>query len=416
MKKRNCYLGFLILIFSSIYSQKIDTDSLLVVATKQINSGENYPKAIQLCQLGIRKAPTYLDFHVAIGRVYKITNQQDSARYYFNYVIEKNPVYKDAFLNLINLEIEQKNIQNANNAMNKALELYPEDQNFNYQKLRVVGLENNDAKSIEYLKKLISKYPNDASLKLELIGIKTRSSSDRIGLSINNTSFSRNEIEPYQIMSFQYIRERKKITIIGKLNYFNRNNPENISNNGLQYEFESYFVNNKHSYSYANISVSNDLVFPKLRLNYSYFHNISKGLEGDIGVRYTKANNKDFYAGVIGLGKYFGSYWVNLKSNLQFDENKIYPSFTAITRYYFDTKYDYASLIVGFGKSPDEKIDLGLFQDRITLNSFRIGAGFFKLISKHYCLGLQTVLNNQEYKQNSFQNEIDVFVSAQYKF
>jgi hypothetical protein len=80
MKKRNCYLGFLILIFSSIYSQKIDTDSLLVVATKQINSGENYPKAIQLCQLGIRKAPTYLDFHVAIGRVYKITNQQDSAR------------------------------------------------------------------------------------------------------------------------------------------------------------------------------------------------------------------------------------------------------------------------------------------------------------------------------------------------
>jgi YaiO family outer membrane protein len=416
MKKRNCYLGFLILIFSSIYSQKIDTDSLLVVATKQINSGENYPKAIQLCQLGIRKAPTYLDFHVAIGRVYKITNQQDSARYYFNYVIEKNPVYKDAFLNLINLEIEQKNIQNANNAMNKALELYPEDQNFNYQKLRVVGLENNDAKSIEYLKKLISKYPNDASLKLELIGIKTRSSSDRIGLSINNTSFSRNEIEPYQIMSFQYIRERKKITIIGKLNYFNRNNPENISNNGLQYEFESYFVNNKHSYSYANISVSNDLVFPKLRLNYSYFHNIRKGLEGDIGVRYTKANNKDFYAGVIGLGKYFGSYWVNLKSNLQFDENKIYPSFTAITRYYFDTKYDYASLIVGFGKSPDEKIDLGLFQDRITLNSFRIGAGFFKLISKHYCLGLQTVLNNQEYKQNSFQNEIDVFVSAQYKF
>jgi hypothetical protein len=67
-----------------IFAQKIDTDSLLTVANKQMSIEKNYPKAIELGLEGIKIAPKYLDFHIVLGRTYMITKQADSARYYFN--------------------------------------------------------------------------------------------------------------------------------------------------------------------------------------------------------------------------------------------------------------------------------------------------------------------------------------------
>lgn len=397
-------------------AQKIDTDSLLVKTSYELNTNKNYEKAIQMAHLGIEKAPDYLDFHLILGRSYMLTKQADSARFYLNHVIDKNPKYKDAFLYLTKLEIEEKNSPNANVTADKALQFYPEDKDFYILKLQAISLENDEEKTISFLTNLTKKYPTDSDLQQQLIELKYKSVSDRLGINYNITTFDRDGIGPWHLLGVQYVRERKKLSLIGRLNYADRHSLGSSINSGVQYELETYFKNNKKSYSNANLSFSNATVFPKLRLSYSYYHNLNKGWEGDIGMRYTKTTDKNLYAGVIGLSKYIGSYWLNFKSYWQSDEDKIHPAFTATARYYFDTKYDYFTILAGYGTSPDERALSDQLQQRIALNSYRIGVGYYKILFNHFCTGIQTGLNHQEYIPNNFQNEIDLSLSIQYKF
>lgn len=415
MKNTLFFIFLNFILNTSLFGQKIDTDSLLTKTLYEINTNKNYTKAIQLAKFGMKIAPDYLDFHLALGKSYMLTKEIDSSRIYFNQIIDKNPKYKDAFMYLAKLEIEEKNAPNALRTLDKALANYPEEKEFYLLKLQAIKLENDDEKSIAFLNYLSKKYPSDHSIQQELMELKSKSVSDRVGINYNYTTFSRDGVGPWHLLGLQYIRERKKLTLIGRINYADRHAFGN-NVNGVQYELETYFQNNKKSYSSANIAYSEAIVFPKLRLSYSYFHNFSKGWEADMGIRYTKTIDKDLYAGVVGIGKYIGSYWLNLRTYLQPDQDKIHPALTVTARYYFDTKYDYATFISGYGSSPDERVILGDFQKRVSLNSYRVGAGYYKLFYQHFHTGIQTVLNHQEYSPKKFQNEFDIAVSIQYKF
>ena len=406
---------FIFFISVCVYSQKIDTDSLLV-QTNNLIKLKKFSEAKKLALLGNKTAPDYLDFQLALGQIYLQTGKKDSARYYFKYVVDKNNKYKEAFAYLSNLELAENNIVQAKIVIDKGLQIYPDDEDFLFKKFQIINSENNDVDTIAFLETLKQKFPNNKKIQQELIQLKTKTASNRIGITYNNTSFSRNGVGPWHLIGLQYITEKKIASVIARINYAERYN-FNTKNTGLQYELESYFNTSKKTYSYVNVAYSaNDNVFPVLRLGYSFYYSFNKGWEADAGMRYTKTTNFEFYAAAFGIGKYIGPYWLNLKSYFQFFENKNYPSITATGRYYFNTKYDYLSAFIGTGTNPDERITLGQFENRFAFKSYRFGAGFNKILSQQYILGFQASFNNQEYKLKSFQNEFDFFVSLQYKF
>ncbi|MFV8327735.1 hypothetical protein [Flavobacterium sp. ZS1P14] len=206
-----------------IYSlKKIDIDSLVVVTNKLISVEKNYNKAIELGHLGIKKSPNYLDFHLALGRAYKMKNEIDSARYYFNYVIIKNPKYKEAFSYLTKLEIEQKNSKAAITVIDQALSFYPDEKDFYILKLQALNLEKDPKTTFDYLIFLVEKYPADTSLKDQLFDVKLNSFSDRIGISNTITFFNRSGVGPWNYTSLQYIKQLKNVTLIGRYNYNDR--------------------------------------------------------------------------------------------------------------------------------------------------------------------------------------------------
>ena len=129
-----------------VWAQKIDVDSLLNVASKEVNKDKNYESALKKTHLGMKLAPDYLDFHLLTGRIYQLTNVKDSARYYYNYVINKNPVYEDAFTYLINMDIEEKNYSDAEIVVNKAIEAHPGKKDFRYKKLAIYELQGRKRK------------------------------------------------------------------------------------------------------------------------------------------------------------------------------------------------------------------------------------------------------------------------------
>src|SRR6187431_1031021 len=115
MKHKN-YIKILFILFltlgigknNSLWAQKIDVDSLLHVAVKEVYKDKNYESALKKTQLGIKLTPDYLDFHLLRGRIYQLTNVKDSAQFYYKHVIDKNPAYEEAFTYLINMDIEEK--------------------------------------------------------------------------------------------------------------------------------------------------------------------------------------------------------------------------------------------------------------------------------------------------------------------
>lgn len=406
---------FLLGINLSALGQKTDVDSLLVKALKEVKENK-LESGLKKAQLGIRLAPDYLDFHLLAGRIHQLTKQNDSARYYFNYVIDKNPVYEDAFLYLINLNLDEEKYIEAEMLANKAIAVHPDKKYFKLKKWNVLQLKNDEKEEYQFLKTIGPEFPNDEEMKQRIFFLDSKINSDRVGANYSYTTFSRDNYGPWHLGSVQYIRERSWGSLIGRINYADRFAFDESIANGLQYEVESYIFTGRMSYSYLGAAYSDDIVFPKLRLGYSFFQNFKKGWEADLGFRFTKAEDREFKTGVIGIGKYIGSYWINFRTFIQNEKSDFYPAFTLTTRYYFDTRFDYLTVIAGYGTSPDERTTLGQFDQRVALDSYRIGGGYYRLFGAHYLTGIQATFNNQEYTPGLKQNELELSLMFQYKF
>ncbi|MEN2412758.1 YaiO family outer membrane beta-barrel protein [Flavobacterium mesophilum] len=418
----NCYkiahtcliLCFILFSVQNAKAQKVDTDSLLTVIIKDMQTKHpNYKLNIERALLGKKTAPDYLDFHLALGRNYDFVNVKDSARYYYNYVIDKNPKYQEAFIYLINLDIEEKKYDDGVAVANKAIELYPDEKAFRLKRIEFYSLQNDTENEAKYLKSIRAKFPNDPDIEQRLFELYSLINMDRVGAYYNYTTINRDGVGPWHLGSVDYLRQRSWGSLIGKVSYANRLAANSVMTSGLQFEVESYLFAKKKNYSYIDVAYSQDDAFPKLRLGYSFFHNFSKGWEADLGVRYILMNDdSDVKTLNIGIGKYFGSYWVNLRSYIQSEG----PSFTLTSRYYYKTKFDYVTLIAGYGTSPDDKTRSADYESRLSLRSYRLSAGFFKLIKSHYIAGFMITDNEQEYTANKFQTELDFAFVLQYKF
>lgn len=410
-------LFFCLFLFSvqNIKAQrKIDTDSLLnVIVTNMKTSHPNYKLNIQRALLGKKLAPEYLDFQLILGRNYDLTKVKDSARFYYNYVIDKNPVYEDAFIYLVNLDIEEKKYNDGLDLVNKAIELYPDNKNLRLKRIAIYSLQNDTVNEKKYLKSIRAKFPNDPQIEQLLYELYSKINFDRVGAYYNVTTIDRGGVGPWHFVSADYVRQRTWGSLIGRVNYTRRLSADAVMSSGLQFEGESYFFAKKNNYHYIDLAFSQDNAFPEWRFGYSYYHTFNKGWEADLGARYMiMQDNSDLKTLNVGVGKYLGSYWVNFRSYIQ----KGGTSFTITSRYYYKTKYDYVTLIAGYGTSPDDRTRAADYEARMFLRSYRLSAGFFKLIKSHYIFGLLITDNEQEYTANKFQTELDFAFLMQYKF
>lgn len=417
MRMKLKILFFFVGICSSVFAQKVNTDSLLVVTNNLLKSDfKDYTKAKKIAHQCIKVAPEYLDFYVSLGRIHKNEKSLDSARYYFNHVIDKNPKYKEAFVYLSQTELEAKNRKAALETIEKGIAMFPEEKDFYLAKLEVINNEENPKKSAEYLEFLSNKYPEDSGFQKELIEVKSNLKSNRIGTNYSFTAFNRDNYGPWHLTNINYLKQFRTFSLGGRVSYIDRRVSGTSANSGYLYEIESYFRTSKKSYSFANVGFGDKNVFPEFRFMYSYYLTLGKGFETEIGYRYNKQQDVELHTGIVAVGKYFKNNWINLRSSFLINEPKLYPSLTTTFRHYYQTKYDYFSLLLGYGTSPDERTTLTQFQQRVALSSYRFGAGYNKLFAKKYSIGLFSSFNRQEYYPEKFQNEYNITIDLSYLF
>lgn len=400
---------------NALCAQKINTDSLLVAIISDMQTSNNYEKNIEKCLLGKKIAPEYLDFQLLLGRNYELTNQKDSALYYYYKVIEKNPKYEEAYLYLINVITNEKKYTQAIDLTSKAITHHPNQIIFYHKQADLYDLIKDEEKRKSCLIETQKHFPEDTKTKDALIQLDKRYIHTRIGLNYNFTLVDRKEFGPWHLVHLEAVKEQKWGSIIGRISYAHRYNSANFISKGFQYEIESYLLMGKKNYSYWDIAYSNDYVFPKFRAGGSFFLTFTKGWEGDIGLRFIKTLNIDILTLVTGVSKYVGPYLFSLKGYLNNNKQKYNPVFSLNCRYYFDTKYDYINSNIGFGTSPDERTTIAQLQNRFNLNSYRMGLGYYHIFAKKIITGLQVNYNYQEFLPSLYQSEYEFALLLHYK-
>lgn len=400
---------------SLCYAQKIDVDSLLMAGLNSYRA-QAYEQAIQQGQLGVSLAPDYYDFHMLLGRSFLKTGQLVKAANYFDEVMQKAPVYKGAFTHAIQLKIKADEYEQAVVLVDKAIAAHPKEKQFYLTKLKLMYGSQDEHQRLRYLQELNARFPGDPSLLKAQKEAARQNSSMRVGVDHSYSTFNREGAGPWHITGIQFLWERKRMTLVGRLNYTDRRGGGSSLRSGLQYGVDAYIKGGQKAVHYLNGRFSGDAVFPSRQLSYSYYQGHKKGWETEIGGRYIHTSTgTDLYTAIAGLGKYFGSSWINARGFLFFDDEESFPAFAISYRYYFGGQFDYVGLISGYGTAPDESTNLSPFDQRASLDSYRIGLAYSKILGDNPIIGAQLIYNRQEYVVGRKQNQLDLFLSLQFK-
>lgn len=112
------------------------SDNLYNEAKREIEL-KHYQRAINMCNKAIDISPKNLDIHLLLGHAYSLAGKVDSARSELNYVLDKNPRYRDAYIYLVNMEDQACNYLQALEYADMGLKYFPNDRDLLLKKLNI---------------------------------------------------------------------------------------------------------------------------------------------------------------------------------------------------------------------------------------------------------------------------------------
>jgi YaiO family outer membrane protein len=400
----------------SSYAQKdLDSDELFKMARDMAFEKKDYPKAIELCQQALVKSPNYEDIRVFLGRIYIWNDKLDDARKELNQVLKLNPKNKEAISSFIDLEYWNDNSLEALEYCNKGLGFYPNDEELSIKKGKVLNDLKRFDEALKLINQVIERYPQNTDARTLAARIRDNASQSFLTLSYDYFYFDKNynsslHESPWHLASLAYSRGTKYGTVIGRITYANR-----FGDNGYQAEIDAYPRISKTFYSYVNLGYSADSpVFPKFRNGFSLYANLPKSFEGEVGYRYLKFTDATWIY-TTSVGKYIGNYWFNLRAFFVPGESDFSQSYTLTTRYYFGGSFDFLSIGIGTGISPDESRNV-LLDGQKKLNSVKANFTYSRVIKERNILSFNASWFNEQQSGKPNGNQLDAGFSFRRQF
>ncbi len=140
------------------------SDDLYKQAKKEIDA-KHYPRAVFLLNEAKDISPRNLDIRLLLGKAYGLAGKTDSARIELNYVIEKNPKYKDAYIYLVNIETVACNYLQALEYADQGLKQFPNDRDLLLKKLDIYSKEGDWIESTKLADYLFERYSTDSYIR-----------------------------------------------------------------------------------------------------------------------------------------------------------------------------------------------------------------------------------------------------------
>ncbi|WP_044218386.1 tetratricopeptide repeat protein [Chitinophaga pinensis] len=154
---------------AQIFSKGKDADELYNEAVKETKLN-HYQKAIQLSREALEKRPDFVDQQLLLGRLYMLTGNAELARKYVKLVLAKDPMYKDAYLYAINIELGARKYEEAECYVDEGLYHYPSDKELMLKKLGILDAAERFFQGGVYADNLLDKYAGDTSVQRAYTG------------------------------------------------------------------------------------------------------------------------------------------------------------------------------------------------------------------------------------------------------
>jgi YaiO family outer membrane protein len=404
----------LILVFFSfkLFSQDSTTsDGLFQRARTAAFDEKNYPKAIELSKKALAISPNYSDIRIFLGRVYTWSNQYDSAKAAFEYVLGYAPDNEDASTAYTDLEYWNDNNEAALGVANNGLKHHPNSEALLVRKARIFYALRRYQESAAVIDAVLKLNKNNTEARALSERIKEAVAKNRIGVSYDFTTFDKQFADPWHIISIDYGRQTKLGSFTARINYANR-----FKNSGVQYEIDAYPRINKTFYSYVSFGYSGDVgVFPKYRAGASLYINLPKSFEAEVGTRYLYFSDATWIY-TLYLGKYYKSWLFGARTYLTPSANNISQSYNVMARYYYGGADDYLHFNIGTGISPDDRPSAILLNSNYKLQSNRASLAWKKSFNKLNVIAINGGWVNQEYLPKTKGNQFDIGISYQRRF
>jgi len=180
----------------------------------------------------------------------------------------------------------------------------------------------------------------------------------------------------------------------------------------LQLNLDAYLTLGKTTYALAayGFSPNGELnYFPGHRAAAEVWQALPKGFGISAGLRYFYWD-QNFTFLTFSAEKYAGNYWFSFRNYLFFKDYGVSGSYYLSARRYFDTRFNYLTLTLGYGTAPDEPIDVVSDLERLNAISGRLE------LSKKITPGIRGVAMVgyawEEYYEEEYRSRIDMRIGA----
>ena len=176
----------------------------------------------------------------------------------------------------------------------------------------------------------------------------------------------------------------------------------------IQFNLDGYLTLGRKNYALLGYGYS-----PDGNLNYLPVHRavaeiwqvLPRGFGLSAGMRYFYWEDHFTFLSVS-VEKYAGSYWFSLRNYLFFKDLGVSSSHYLTARRYFESKFHYLGLTLGYGTAPDEPLLVVTDLDRLNAASCRIQ--YSRQLSALLRISAMAGYGYEEYADQSYRNRFDL--------
>lgn len=341
----------------------------------------------------------YLNHRLMAGLKYNRNDKPDSAMLEFKAMLEVEPNDTNALYYLSQTYTGQKQYDSSLYYINAYLVQRPEDEQGIFKKAATLENMKLYDSAAYIMKPLTRRFPDKKTYTDYYDYLYSMTLRNQIGVFWLHSNFNDASL-PSDIITLHYQHnfKEKHIILNTRINYAPR-----PTGNGIQLEGEAFWTHSPKYYSQILVDISNNIIFPRIKLGYSLFKNFQKGWEGEAGLRYFNADSLSALSVTAAASKTFKDYWFNARTYFIPQFGKLNLSLNLTARYYMNNFSDYIGALLAVGSSPDDKSRVFLLNNSLQFLSTSVGISYQKTIRYRNIFSAAYTLTNQKITPSSFQ-------------
>lgn len=341
----------------------------------------------------------YLNHRLLAGLKYNRNDMPDSAMLEFKAMLDVEPNDTNALYYLSQTHNAQKQYDSSLYYINAYLLQKPEDEQGLFKRAAILENMKLYDSAAYTMKSLTRRFPDKKSYTDYYDYLYSKTLRNEIGVFWLHSNFTENSL-PSDIITLHYQHNFKERRIIlnTRINYAPR-----PTGNGIQLEGEAFWTHSPKYYSQILVDISNNIIFPRIKLGYSIFKNFKKNWEGELGLRYFNTDSLSVLSVTAAASKTIKDYWFNARAYIIPEFGKLNLSLNLTGRYYMNNFSDYIGALVAVGSSPDDKSRVFLLNNSLQFLSTSVGVNYQKTIRYRNILSASYTLTNQKITPSTFQ-------------